>query len=63
MEANSTAQGNYFKAAVGGPGSGPGWMSVDEVRARKNLPPKGGESGELYRPPGDTKPTTGDPAP
>ncbi|MFN7883001.1 MAG: phage portal protein, partial [bacterium] len=26
MEANSKAQSEYFKAALGGPGSGPGWM-------------------------------------
>ncbi len=63
MEANSKAQGDYFKAAAGGPGSGPGWMTVDEIRARKNLPPKGGAAGTLFRP-ADTpqsKPPTGDP--
>lgn len=61
MEANSKAQGDYYRAAVGGPGSGPGWMTPDEIRVRKNLPPMGGESGQLYRPLGDTpqgKPST-----
>lgn len=53
MGANSKAQGDFYRAAIGGPGSGPGWMSVDEIRTRKNLPPKGGESAQLYRPPAD----------
>ena len=51
MEANSKAQGDYYRAAVGGPGSGPGWMSPDEVRRRKNLPPLGGAAGQAYVPP------------
>lgn len=63
MEANSKAQGEFYRAAIGGPGSGPGWMSVDEIRTRKNLPPQGGESAQLYRPPSDkaasTPPSTG----
>lgn len=63
MEANSKAQGDFYRAAVGGPGSGPGWMTVDEIRSRKNLPPKGGESGQLYRPPGETTTSIGEPAP
>lgn len=63
MEANSKAQGDYYRAAVGGPGSGPGWMTPDEIRARKNLKPMGGESAKLFSPPSATQPTTGDPAP
>lgn len=51
MEANSKAQGDYYRAAVGGPGSGPGWMSPDEVRRSKNLPPLGGAAGQVYVPP------------
>lgn len=50
MEANSKAQSEYFKAALGGPGSGPGWMSADEIRRTKNLPPMGGKAAELYHP-------------
>lgn len=50
MEANSKAQSEYFKAALGGPGSGPGWMDVDEIRRLKNLPPRGGKAAELYHP-------------
>lgn len=41
----------YYRAAVGGPGNGPGWMTVDEVRAELNQAPKGGDAAELYRPP------------
>ena len=75
MEANSKAQGDYYRAAIGGPGSGPGWMSVDEVRARKNLRPVGGAASGPYRPPenpgkqappddpGPNNPDPGDPAP
>lgn len=60
MEANSKAQGDYYRAAVGGPGSGPGWMSPDEVRRRKNLPPMGGPSGQVYVPPGNNATTPED---
>lgn len=73
MEANSKAQGDYYRAAIGGPGSGPGWMAVDEVRARKNLRPFGGDAAKPFRPEtagkppskGDTpaNPEPGDPAP
>lgn len=56
MEANSKSQGDYFRAAVGGPGSGPGWMSPDEIRQRKNLPPKGGASAQIYMPPVNDSP-------
>ncbi|RYF02364.1 MAG: phage portal protein [Comamonadaceae bacterium] len=51
MEANSKAQGDYFRAAMGGPGTGPGWMSPDEARQRKNLPPLKGEYARVYMPP------------
>lgn len=54
LEGDSKAQAEYFTKALGGPGSGPGWMTVDEVRRVKNLPPEGGKSKELFRP--DSKP-------
>lgn len=41
----------YYRAAIGGPGSGPGWMAVDEVRAELNLTPMGEDAANLYRPP------------
>jgi HK97 family phage portal protein len=36
------AQADEDKAGLGGPGSGPGWVSVNEVRRRRNLPPLDG---------------------
>lgn len=51
LDGNNKAQSEAFRAALGGPGTGPGWMSVDEVRRKKNLAPLGGESAQLYRPP------------
>ena len=38
MEGDSTAQATYFAKAAGGPGT-QGWMSVNEIRRLKNLPP------------------------
>ena len=52
---DSAAQGNYFRLALGGPGSGNGFMAVNEIRKIKNLPPiKGGD--EVYKAPGEVKP-------
>jgi HK97 family phage portal protein len=43
-EGDSKAQAEYFKAALGGPGAGPGWMTVNEVRKTRGLAPiKGGD--------------------
>jgi HK97 family phage portal protein len=38
LRGDTKAQADYYKAALGGPGSGPGWMSVNEVRRLENLP-------------------------
>lgn len=38
LEGDSKAQAEYFGKALGGPGA-LGWMTVNEVRALKNLPP------------------------
>lgn len=43
MQGDHAAQALYFRAALGGPGAGPGWMSVNDVRNEKNLPPVDGE--------------------
>lgn len=53
MSGDSKAQSVYFGRALGGPGA-QGWMTVNEVRRLKNLPPI--EDGDvLYRPdPGST---------
>lgn len=51
MQGDSKAEADYFKAALGGPGAGPGWMAVDDVRRKKNMPPIGGQSATPFYPP------------
>lgn len=49
IEGDSKAQAEYNRAALGGPGTGQGWMTVNEVRKRKGLSPiKGGD--EIFDP-------------
>lgn len=50
IEGDSKAQAEYNRAALGGPGTGMGWMSVDEVRKSKGLPPIGGAAAEIFDP-------------
>lgn len=50
LEGNTKAQSEYFRAALGGPGSGMGWMTVNEVRKLKNLPPLEGKANEIFDP-------------
>ena len=38
LRGDSKSQSEAFRAALGGPGTGDGWMSVNEVRKLKNLP-------------------------
>lgn len=48
MAGDSKAEGDYLRQCVGG-SQGPGWMTINEVRRIKNLPPvPGGEV--LFRP-------------
>ena len=49
MRGDSKAEADAFRAALGGPGTGDGWMTVDDVRKLKNLPPLGGEYAKPYR--------------
>lgn len=52
-EGDLAAQAAYFRAALGGPGTGDGWMNVDEVRRRGRMPPT--DSGkEFFRAQRDT---------
>lgn len=51
LRGDSKAQSDAFRAALGGPGSGNAWMTVDEVRKLKNLPPMGGDAARLYSAP------------
>lgn len=41
LAGDSKAEAEYFSKALGGPGA-QGWLSVNEVRHRKNMPPKDG---------------------
>lgn len=41
VRGDSKAQSDADRAALGGPGSGDGWLSVDEVRRHRNLAPLG----------------------
>lgn len=61
LRGDSKAQSEAFRAALGGPGTGNGWMSVAEIRKLKNLPPAGGDSDKLYK--ADTKADTKAPTP
>ena len=38
IEGDSKAQAEYNRAALGGPGTGQGWMTVNEIRKSKGLP-------------------------
>lgn len=50
IEGDSAAQAAYNRAALGGPGTGCGWMSVDEIRKSKGLAPMGGAAAEIFDP-------------
>jgi HK97 family phage portal protein len=39
LRGDSKAQAEAFRSAIGGPGSGDGWMSVNEVRKLLNMAP------------------------
>jgi phage portal protein BeeE len=39
IEGDSKAQAEYNRAALGGPGSGMGWLTPNEVRATRGLAP------------------------
>ncbi|NHZ62621.1 phage portal protein [Massilia genomosp. 1] len=48
LSGDSKAEGEYMRQCVGG-SQGPGWMTLNEVRRIKNLPPVAGGN-TLYRP-------------
>ena len=48
LRGDSKAQADYFKAALGGPGSGPGWMTPNQVRKLSNQPPEPGGDRLFY---------------
>jgi HK97 family phage portal protein len=49
LRGDSASQAAYFRAALGGPGTGDGWMTVDEVRKLKNEPALGGDAEKPFR--------------
>jgi HK97 family phage portal protein len=57
LRGDSASQAAYFRAALGGPGTGDGWMSVDEVRKLKNQPALGGDAAQPFRAQRGTTPT------
>lgn len=65
IEGDSAAQGSYFRLALGGPGSGDGFMSVNEVRRIKRMAPiDGGDQVFKAAPPvAPTAPTKEQPSP
>src|SRR3546814_5380054 len=60
MAGDSKAQGEYFGKALGGPGA-QGWMTINEVRRLKNLPPIDGGD-DLARATGPAEPARDEPA-
>jgi len=50
IEGDSKAQADYNRAALGGPGTGMGWQTVNEIRAQRGLAPLGGKAAELFDP-------------
>lgn len=50
IEGDSAAQAAYNRAALGGPGTGMGWCTVDEIRKTKGLAPLGGNAGKIFDP-------------
>ena len=45
IEGDAKAQAEYNRAALGGPGTGQGWCTVNEIRKAKGLPPvEGGDT-------------------
>lgn len=52
IEGDIQSQSEYFQKALGGPGSGDGYMTINEVRRIKRMAPVAGGD-ELYRAPRD----------
>lgn len=51
IEGDSKAQAEYNRSALGGPGSGMGWLTPNEVRKTRGLPPiNSAEANTLFNP-------------
>ena len=49
LRGDSKAKSEAYRSAIGGPGSGDGYMSVDEIRKLENLPALGGDAAKPFR--------------
>jgi len=63
IEGDSKAQAEYNRAALGGPGTGMGWMTVDEIRKTKGLAPMGGAAAQIFDPSAAQSAAQPDPTP
>ena len=61
LDGDSKAQAEFFAKALGGPGS-QGWMTINEVRKLKNLPPVPGGDRLVFAGAGDSPPNKSAPA-
>lgn len=50
LRGDSKAQAEAFRSALGGPGTGDGYMTINEIRRLKNLPPAA-DGNKLYKAP------------
>ena len=57
LRGDTKTQAEAYRIALGGPGTGDGWVSVDEVRKQLNQPPLGGDAAIPYRARRDTSTT------
>lgn len=49
MRGDSKARADAYRAALGGPGTGDGYLTVDDVRKFENMPALGGDAATLFR--------------
>jgi HK97 family phage portal protein len=49
LRGDSKAKSEAYRAALGGPGSGDAYMTVDEIRKLENLPALGGDATKPFR--------------
>lgn len=61
IEGDLAAQAQYFRAALGGPGTGQGWMTVNEVRERMRMEPVD-DGKNIFDPTQSNAPTNPEPA-
>lgn len=55
IEGDLKAQGEFYRAALGGPGTGMGWLTPDEIRRKSGNKPLGGAADQLFNPAAQTQ--------